>query len=378
MFPNKSRIAKAVWLCLAGVVATTGVQAESLTQGISLPASVDYDSNLTMVSSGQQSVIRERIAPQYNLTYATDNQQFALTLGALVERSDKKSVSADRNDPRLGLKWKLQTPTSELNLAANYDQSSARTTEFEENGLVVVDRTRTTQGFGGNWKSQIAPRFNYSLGADYKAIDYDQTSLGLYPYKTYAGNLSLGYEFNERTEVFVTLNGSQFQPDGSQPNSTTYGSMLGVRQKLSERLDWSLQGGWVAISGASDTSGWQGNGRVNYLGDRANYTLDIGRSVSASGVLGGFGVSDQIRGAYSYALNDKTRLGFDVAWIDRSSSGTAGASTAQTYNAWAAYDLGDFWSLMLRIQRRQIDRDVGGNAEANLVGLTLTYAHPNF
>ena len=263
-----------------------------------------------------------------------------------------------------------------MGINAKYDESSARTSEFDESGLVTVDRTRKTQMLGSSWRDQLTTLLNYSVSASYNSVTYDGgNTTALTDYNTLAALFSLGYALDERSEVFWTLNGSQFEPQGNTSRSSeTYGTMLGYKQRISDQFDWSLQGGMVQITGTNSGSGWQGNGQLGYSGERTSISLNAGRSVSGSGVTGGFASSDQVRGQITYALTERASAGFDASWIKR--NGTF-ASTGQTYNAWVSQEISQFWTLRLNAQRKQFEQTAGATAEANIIGLSIIYTHPD-
>ena len=216
-------------LLLAGAFLSSNVLADRLEQRVSVPLTGAYDSNPQMVAGGQGAYVA-RLAPQYTLTNIGDADEFALSLGAVIARSSNQTVLQDQNDPNASLGWKHLTPTSEFNLNALYRQESAQQAEFIQSGLVVADTTRTTKGVVAGWTSLLTERLNYTLGADYSTISYDQTTPNLIDYDTYGGRFSLAYEITPRDEVYWLSNGTRYEPNASGFVSLT--NRNSVRQRM--------------------------------------------------------------------------------------------------------------------------------------------------
>ena len=373
-------------LLLAGAFLSSNVLADRLEQRVSVPLTGAYDSNPQMVAGGQGAYVA-RLAPQYTLTHIGDADEFALSLGAVIARSSNQTVLQDQNDPNASLGWKHLTPTSEFNLNALYRQESAQQAEFIQSGLVVADTTRTTKGAVASWTSLLTERLNYTLGADYSTISYDQTTPNLIDYDTYGGRFSLAYEITPRDEVYWLSNGTRYEPNVSgfvsgtnrASDSTAYGSMLGYKQKVSDAIDWDIRAGWLTITGPDDDSTWQGNLRVNYTGEQSRLGVDVGRLANPTGTAGGFLLSNQVRAVYSYDLSERTTVGFDGSWIKNEEAPFNPATTAKIVGASGSHELDQFWSLRLVAQRRYSDYDnVRSSATGNLISLSLIYTHPDF
>jgi hypothetical protein len=373
-------------LLLAGAFLSSNVLADRLEQRVSVPLTGAYDSNPQMVAGGQGAYVA-RLAPQYTLTNIGDADEFALSLGAMIARSSNQTVLQDQNDPNASLGWKHLTPTSEFNLNALYRQESAQQAEFIQSGLVVADTTRTTKGAVASWTSLLTERLNYTLGADYSTISYDQTTPNLIDYNTYGGRFSLAYEITPRDEVYWLSNGTRYEPNASgfvsltnrNSSSTAYGSMLGYKQKVSDAIDWDIRAGWLTITGPDADSTWQGNLRVNYTGEQSRLGFDVGRLANPTGTAGGFLLSNQVRAVYSYDLSERTTVGFDGSWIKNDEAPFNPATTAKIVGVSGSHELNQFWSLQLVAQRRYSDYDnVRSSATGNLISLSLIYTHPNF
>ncbi len=365
-----------LWECVLLVGVLLGhmpALAEEWRRSGSMPMTLEYDSNPTLSATNKQGVSRTKITPTYNLigTYGVDEIKAGLALR--LERSSNEAISQNREDPILSLGWRRQTQTGEFGLVANYEQASTRFTELDETGQQLRDGTRTTQSLGGKWRSTVSERSTLSADGNYKQVDYDQS--GLTDYANLTAGLTYSYAWSERIEPFIRVAASHYEPSGSTlPSSDNSTLMVGVKWKESEHLEWTGQAGASRVSGATSDTGWIGSLAMRYLGKRYDLLLDAGRYVKDSG-QGGFVESDQIKGAWSYALGERTRTGVDVSWRDNKS---ANPNTIRQLTVWAGYELSQFWNARLYYQRRERQQTGFADATGDLLGLSLIYAHPGF
>ncbi len=366
-----------IGVTLLGAIWPLQAFSDPLLQTVSVPVGVEYDSNPTMIANDPSSIMRYRVMPQYQLSYKGDSNDLTFSLGARLERSSDQALSVNRQDPNLGLSWQTFSPTSSFGVNLRYAQESARTTEFQDSAAVTVDATRTTAGLGANWKNSLSERNDLTLTADYSDVSYDSPTLT--DFQNTRLGATLGHQFNERSELFVTGSASRFEPGQNAVRtaikSESYIAMLGFKSKSSENFDWLLQGGGVSItSNGIESHDWQGNWRINYAGERLSGSLDIGRTTTASGVTGGFATNDALRFQASYLLSERSSLAFDAS---TTKSESTLSTTTDIYGATYSRELSPFFRLNLRVQRRAIEREINP-ASSNLVGLTLIYSHPDF
>jgi hypothetical protein len=318
-------------------------------QSVSLPTSLEHDSNLPLSTTKKQGVSRLIVVPAYSLvgTYGID--EFKAGLGLRVERSSDQNVSIDREDPNLLAGWRRLTETGEFGLTAKYDEVSSREAELQETGGVAADTTRKTGSLGGLWRSAITELSTLSVDADYKMVSYDagtQTD-----YTNLAAGISWNYTWSERIEPFLRVSVSHYDPDKSTATVTKsdyYTVTGGVKVKASEHLEWTAQGGPGRVSARTSDTGWQGSLAVQYRGDRYDTTLNTGRSVTTSGD-GGFVETDRVSGTFGYAIDERSGLGFSASWQDNKGDNP---NTTQQLGAWANHELSPFWHARLYYHHR--------------------------
>lgn len=342
-------------------------------QSISLPTSLEYDSNLPLSATNKQGVSRLIVVPAYNLvgTYGID--EFKTGLGLRVERSSDRSVSLDREDPNLLLGWRRLTETGEFGLTTKYDEVSSRAAGLQETGRVAADSSRKTLSVGGNWRSAVTELGTLTADADYKAVTYKagtQTN-----FDNLAASVTWAQAWSERIEPFLRFSVSHYDPDKSTAaTSDYYTATAGVKVKASEHLEWTAQGGLGRVSARTSDTSWQGSFVMRYLGDRYDVTLNTGRSMAVSGD-GGFVASDRVTGAFGYAIDERSGLGLSASWQDNKGPNP---NTMQQLGAWASHDLSPFWHARLYYQHKLRRQDGQPDASGDVLGVTLVYSPPGF
>ena len=115
--------------------------------------------------------------------------------------------------------------------------------------------------------------------------------------------------------------------------------------------------------------------RLDYAGERLSSTLEWSRSAAASGALGGYIGTRQLGWTAQYLLSERTSI--NLATSQARSQG-AGGAVGSTWVAGLRHSISDFWSIEGRLGQSRTRPNAGGSATANVVGLVLTYSHPDF
>lgn len=344
-------------------------------QSLSLPATIEHDSNLPLSTRSKQGVSRLIVVPAYSLTGTYGIDEYKAGLGLRVERSSDERVSADREDPNLLAGWRRLTQTGEYGLTAKYDEVSSREAELQETGRAAADSTRKTWSLGGVWRSAVTALSTLSADADYKTVTYDagtQTD-----YKNLAAGISWNYTWSERIEPFLRLAVSHYEPDKSTATATTsdyYNGTLGVKVKATEDLEWTVQGGPGRVSARTSDTGWQGSVDMQYRGNRYDAALNLGRSVTTSGD-GGFVASDRVAGTFGYTIDERSSLGLSASWQDNKGNNP---NTMQQLGAWASHELSSYWRVRLYYHHRLRTEDRQPDASGDVLGATLVYSPRSF
>ncbi|VVM43198.1 hypothetical protein PS662_00405 [Pseudomonas fluorescens] len=346
--------------------------AASWQSAIAVPSTVEYDSNPTLIGTGEKGVTRTIIAPDASLVATSGPDEFQFGLGVYVVRSTDTSIVSDREDPRLKLGWQHETETGAFGLTARYEESSTLSSTVLETGLVAPDATQKMTSLAANWRTALSERSALLNETDYRHVTYDTDTLT--DYDELSNRLSYTYAWSERVELFTRLGIKRYEPDEASTvsSSNSYTPDIGMNYQISERLRGSVYVGANEITGTDGGPSAQGGFTLNYSGERVETSIDAGRTTLASGD-GGFVEVDSVRGTWSYAIDETRRTGIDASWQDTDGQTP---NTLRNYGAWISQELSPFWIARLSYMYKQRQQDGLPDATANVVGLTLTYSYP--
>jgi hypothetical protein len=356
-------------LCFSG-----GAHAAIWHSAAAVSSTVEHDSNPLLSGDDKSAVSRTRIAPNYNLIGTFGRDELRAGFGLNLERSSDPAIVSDREDPNLQLAWQRESETGGFGLTGGYSETSTLSDAVEQTGVVAGDGTQKTYSLGGNWSSAISERNTLANNTEYKRVKYDidsQTS-----YDNASTSFSWNYAWSERIEPFTRFALSRYEPQDSTlaTSSNSYTPSAGLQLKITERLEGSVYAGVNKVSDSEGGPSGQGGLDLRYEGERFDVSFDVGRSTVASGD-GGFTEVSSLGGAWSYALDEISRAGLNASWQD--SKGET-PNTTQNVGAWASRELSPFWSAQLSLTHKQRQQDGLSDATANVLGLTLTYSHPDF
>lgn len=367
--PRISLIAAGLTLWCSG-----GANAQVWHSAVSVPTTVEHDSNPLLSVDNKTAVTRTIVAPNYKLIGTFGRDELRAGFGLNLERSSDSSIIADREDPNLQFAWQRETETGGFGLNSRYSETSTLSDEVEQTGVVAADGTQKTYALGGNWSSAVSERSTLASNIEYQRVKYDIDTLT--SYDDISTSLSWNHAWSERIEPFISFALSRYEPQDSPlaTSSNSYSPSAGLQLKISERLEGSVHAGVNTTSDSEGGPSAQGGVDLRYEGERFDLSFDAGRSTVSSGD-GGFREVSSLSGAWSYAINEISRAGLNASWQD--SKGET-PNTTQNFAAWASQELSPFWVARLSLMHKQRQQDGLSEATANVLGLTLTYSHPDF
>lgn len=337
-----------------------------------LAMSVTLDSNPGLSPTAAKEIWRYALTPSYQLSRVEGADAWQASVALHLERSSNPSVSAGREDPSLSLGWQHDTPTGEFGLTAKYDESSTRSTELLDTGLVAADATRASAALSANWRSALDERNSLVLDGAYQNVSYQGGSFT--DYAELSGGVTLNHAWSERAEPYIRYSVSRYAPDSGAAPSSSHTAVAGLKLAFSEVLSGSFHAG-MSRTGGQAGSGLQGGAALNCAGRRSNLSLDMGRSTSASGA-GAYVESDQLSVNWSYAISDRANAGIDLSWRENRSSAAPG--TIRQIGVWTGRELDTFWKVRVSYQYKEVEQAGSGDVSAHVLGLFLTYSHPDF
>jgi len=338
-----------------------------------VPTTVEYDSNPLLLTSEEKGVTRTIIAPDYNLIGQFDRDQLRLGMGMHLLRSSDRSIVDDREDPNLSLGWQRQTETGGFGLLAQYNESSTLSGTVLDTGVVTTDGTQKMSSLTANWSSTVTERSTLANETRYNHARYDIDTLT--GYDEYSNYSSWTYAWSERTDIISGFEARRYEPQDTTTAlaSNSYVPSIGLKHQFSERFEGAMHAGVNKTTGSGGGRRGEGGMSLFYRGSRAEASLSAERSTVAS-AEGGFAELDMVRGGWSYLVTETSRLGVDASWQDAKGETP---NTLQTYSVWASRELSRAWDMRFSLMYKERQQDGLPDAEATIVGMTLTYRYPD-
>lgn len=348
------------------------VHANVLQHAVALPMTIEYDSNPRLDANNPAGLWLTRVAPAYTVSGRGAVDELQATLSLVVERSSDRSQRIDRQDPALMLRWTREAPRDRIMLEGRYDKTATRISELSEGITGDGNGTRTSKALLGLWRTALTERLNLSVDTDFRDQSYDRGAF--IDHRTLNAGLTLSYELSERTEGFLRLASMRYEPRGSGDISRHHSALLGVAWAQSELTRWTVQGGASTVAGSDEKPGWLASVSGRFIGQRLEGEIEAGRFVTAS-ALGAMRESDQVQGALRYAVSDRSHAGLDLSLRKNRD---VRPNTVKQASLWFGRELSERWSVRVHTTHRRRESDDAGASAANIVGLTLTYVHPDF
>lgn len=356
------------------VTLLTGLPAASMAQhSVSVPVEIEHSSNPTLTTGTAAGVTRYRVSPQYTLARQDGSIQTRFSFGGVIERSSNTAVSNHRSDPNLSAEIERELPLGSVGLRASLSESSTRQEEFADTGVVAADATQRNTSLDGTWTRQLSDVSRFTLGLGAGQVGYDTPTL--VGYRELRTSVGFTHDLEEDTQVTVRWTGSRLDPAQATARSSQSLVSLGVSTRLSEAFLAVAEIGTVRTSGQVSARAPSTLLRLNYSGERLASSLDWSRSTAALGSLGGYTNTRLFAWNVEYSLTERTSVNFVTS---QARSEGAGGAVGTTQQVGVRHTLGEFWSLEGRLGQLRSRPNAGGSATANVVGLLLTYSHPNF
>lgn len=334
-------------------------------------ARLEYDSNPRLRSEGGEGSWSTTARPAYALMWLDERDAVQAEVSGRFERSTSTHVS-DRNDPVVKLGWQRRNPRGMFGLSGTYEQAATREVELEESGLNQTDGTRASGVLGANWQHALTEQLLFDINTNYRMVEYRRANL--IDYSEQGGAMTLTRIMNPHTRTFLRLSAANYEPKYTGNSAQSYVGVIGISHSLSERLNWTAEGGATLRKEDTDQTGWQGSTSINYLYERVSLSFLGGREITASGA-GGFVEADQLRGSWSYLLDEKTAFSMDASW--RKVNGNA-PTTLYRFGAAVSRHLSLAWQARFSYEYRHYEASRIGNATGNMVMFTLKYNYSTF
>lgn len=362
-------------ILLAGqLICAAPCQADAWQHAVTTRVASEFETNPAMSSANPTGVWRALLEPGYTLTRSDGIGAISTGLALKISRSSNKTLSPDRENPNVFLNWARPSEAGEFGASTRYFEIATRDSGgVDATGGVPVASTRTSKMLSGSWNKEVSERSTLSVDGAYEKISF--MGGGAYTnYSTRSGGVRIGYILDDQIASFCRVSGNRYMPVGGGPTSSSVDATLGMDWNV-EYWTWTMQ---VAKSRVGATGSYTlGSIVAHYTGERAQLTLDAGRSVSPSG-RGGFVKADHARGGWSYALSEYSNTGIDLARSKNHSAAMSGASTNTTMGAWVDRNLTSFWRMRTYLSRRTNQMGANENVSSNMLGVSFAYENFDF
>lgn len=287
----------------------------TIEQSVTLPLTLEFESNPTLSSTNEQVISRLVLVTDYSVLVNQDTEQWLAEASVRFEKSSDQAISQDRNDPSLNLGWTHNYETGQFGLTTFLSEQSTRVSEFTDSGLLSGDNTRKTRVISANWLNSLSERASLSLNGSVTKVEFDGlATAGLVNFRNESFNTSFNYALSEQTEVYTQLFYSRYKPEGANVlNSETQGFNLGMTWNVNEKFNMGVSAGTNEVKSTARTKSWQAALNMQYTTPRTNSQFSLSRSQSP-GSTGSITENNQMIADWSYNLSEKEELTFSGRW----------------------------------------------------------------
>ena len=370
-------------------------RADSFSQSMNVSTGVEYNSNPLFMSTNQP-VWLAVLSPMYTVANTSGLNEWSLNAGLNIQRSSDTFVMVNRNDPTATLGWVHTLQSGSISVKAHYEQDSTLFGVGQTgNSLVAQDGTSYVQSITANWLYNLNDTWQLNSNATANHTTYSSVNTAspggsnstgaLFGYQSNIYDTKLTKQLSNTLSTYGQISYTQFSLDNQPVSDTQFNTIIGMQSTLSETLTLLADVGVTDTSGnafstpgnvgaSSSTTGTIGNITLNYLGLRSNGSLIVARTDMPSG-FGGFILTDELSGEYSYDLSNNNSIGAGYAYLKNLS---LYIDTTSQFNVWFSHQISSALSLKLMLQQRTFSAPGFSSASDNVASLFLTYNNPDF
>lgn len=357
----------------ADMLPTGVVSGITLQHQISIPTSLEYDTNPALADKNQIEIWRLSVSPRYNLNAYDGPNIWTLGAALNVQRSSDQLIAQDRQDPTINASWQREYALGSYGINASYTQSSSRISEVKSTGLVFSDGTSLSRNIGANYSRSFSDNVTFSLTASYSEQTFSGQSSGLTNFNTQSISPNLTNIWNEKLSTYLQGSHTNFKPSVGT-SSDLISAVIGAIYKPSEKLDLNINGGLNQSSGLTTATNFQGGLTASYNpNENLRYTASVARSSNGSG-LGRVIETDSLIFGVTYNRNDFDTLGANYSY---NASSDVNSFEFQQFSLFGTRDLSLNWQTRLSYSHKMSTSN-NLNADGDVIGLSLIYNISSF
>jgi len=358
------------------------VQAADIEKEFYLNTEVTRLSNPNLVDTNKTPVTVLRVAPEFNLTVASELNKYYLRSMLSVFRNSNEDVLPNRENPSINAGWERTLATGLFGIQASYIEDVAITQLLTTAGTAAGNNSGNqikTKIIAANLQHDFNSRFSIENKLSYSDISFSENTAALVEFATLEGASRLLYHNNETTSTYGQLGFLQFDPDSDISKTKISRARLGAILIPTDGMKVDANAGYYKATGPSSFDGVEAEVLASYEKDRTNYNFRAVKLVSPTGLNQVQKNTTFVLGA-KYLLSDVSAIG---AEFNHTVNKTAQTTFAQNQDirtksilAFYEHALKD-WKFRANARYLQLDNGIN-NPSANEIGITAIYGRLGF
>ncbi len=354
------------------------VNAVEIDKEIIVTAGVDHDSNPDLVKKNPDPVWIYTIVPQFKLDLKDQVNRWYLDAAVQVQRHSNEKVLINREDPRLAIGWDRTYESGMFGFKGTYVEASSRAAELKSTGAFTkIDNTQKDKTLSANWQHNISSRWSVLTEGAYRDIIFTIPGT-LDNYKLGDISSKLSYANNEKLDTSIQLGYSHLHPEKTFDDTDLVRLTMGANYQVNEGFRLASRAGVYNLSGRQSDTDWEAGIKADYEQARMNYSVELSRGLTASGV-GGFQKTDSLKLGWLFDISDIQRAGANYSLEKNKKDNDVGFIELDFQQIGAFYErtLSSHWLARLSASHRQLDAP-GTTSHSNIIGFSVVFDSLNF
>lgn len=247
---------------------------------LSLTNESRYDSNPLFLEK-KTAVYRNISNVKLGSKTVYDTSELYLNTGFQLIRSSEPDIFFNQELPQASANWIKSWEKQRLDARAEYRESSARSQELTENGLLFRDNTSVYKSVNAKYFTEITPSTTLSADISFANTDYKKSVAGLIGNDVLKAGLGGRKTINEFVTALINYNYTDFKPDNlASIKLESY--TAGVDWWLNENSNLIVSAGRNTSSVQNSPTGSIYSLQYNYSGIKTTYNFEYTQSTTPS------------------------------------------------------------------------------------------------
>ncbi len=352
--------------------------AADVSKRIIVTTGVEHDSNPGLSEDDRKPVWIYTLSPQLQLDANDGINRWFLDATLLVQRHSNEEVLADREDPKLSIGWDRLYESGFFGIKADYEEASSSIAELRTTGVISnIEATQKTKRLAAKWQHEIDPRWTVLTEGSYLDTIFSEAgTLGSYKVNEISSNLT--YANTEKLNTYAKLGYAHYRPDALFDNTDLVRLLLGADYQIKDGFNLAAHAGVYNLSGQQSDIDWEGGIAAKYTAERMDYTAELSRALTPSGV-GGFQKTDSFKLTWLFDVSERDRMGADYGLYKQKEDADINVDWLDYQQVGAFYErtLSSHWISRFTAVHKMLDLP-GVDSHANVIGVALVYDSLSF